>query len=89
MQNCTEGNEGNEEPGRKIVISDPHCVRCQDFTRERQLTFPLLLLFNLQQTFKSIQRHLSEFHKELSIRGTEHRSGVLFWGVGGEFWSSH
>jgi hypothetical protein len=33
-----------------------HRVRPQDFTRQRQLTFPLLMLFVLQQTVKSIQR---------------------------------
>ena len=38
-----------------------HRVRPQDFTRQRQLTFPLLMLFVLQQTVKSIQRHLHEF----------------------------
>src|SRR5215471_787509 len=43
-----------------------HRVRPQAFTRERQLTFPLLMLFILQQTVKSIQRHLSEFLNELS-----------------------
>src|SRR5215472_17185302 len=43
-----------------------HRVRPQDFTRERQLTFALLMLFVLQQTVKSIQRHLSEFLNELS-----------------------
>ena len=31
-----------------------HRVRPQDFTRQRQLTFPLLMLFFLQQTIKSI-----------------------------------
>jgi hypothetical protein len=43
-----------------------HRVRPQDFTRERQLTFPLLMLFVLQQTVKSIQRHLHEFLDELA-----------------------
>lgn len=43
-----------------------HRVRPQDFTRQRQLTFPLLMLFVLQQTIKSIQRHLSEFLDELA-----------------------
>ena len=33
-----------------------HRVRPQDFTRERQLTFPVLMLFVLQQTVKSILR---------------------------------
>lgn len=41
-----------------------HWVRPQDFTRERQLTFPLLMLFLLQQTVKSLQRHLHEFLDE-------------------------
>ena len=36
------------------------------FTRQRQLTFPLLMLFVLQQTVKSIQRHLHEFLDELA-----------------------
>ena len=43
-----------------------HRVRPQDFTRQRQLTFPLLMLFVLQQTIKSIQRHLHEFLNELA-----------------------
>src|ERR1035437_5299433 len=43
-----------------------HRVRPQDFTRQRQLTFPLLMLFLLQQTVKSIQRHLHEFLDELT-----------------------
>ena len=43
-----------------------HRVRPQDFTRQRQLTFPLLMLFVLQQTIKSIQRHLHEFLDELA-----------------------
>jgi hypothetical protein len=38
-----------------------HRVRPQDFTRQCQLTFPRLMLFVLQQTVKSIQRHLHEF----------------------------
>ncbi len=54
---------------RKLLDPDflaRHRVRPQDFTRRRQLTFPLLMLFILQQTIKSIQRHLSEFLNELS-----------------------
>ncbi len=43
-----------------------HRVRSQDFTRERQLTFPVLMLFVLQQTVKSIQRHLHEFLDNLA-----------------------
>ena len=43
-----------------------HRVRPQDFTRERQLTFPLLMLFVLQQTVKSIQRHLQSLLNELA-----------------------
>ena len=43
-----------------------HRVRSQDFTRERQLTFPVLMLFVLQQTVKSIQRHLHEFLDDLA-----------------------
>ena len=43
-----------------------HRVRPQDFTRHRQLTFPLLTLFILQQTVKSIQRHLHDFLQDLA-----------------------
>ena len=43
-----------------------HRVRPQDFTRQRQLTFPVLMLFVLQQTVKSIQRHLHEFLDNLA-----------------------
>lgn len=46
-------------------LSDPefmkrHRFRDQDFTRHRQLTFPVVMLFILQKTAKSIQRHLHE-----------------------------
>ena len=43
-----------------------HRVRPQDFTRHRQLTFPVMMLFILQKTIKSIQRHLHEFLDELA-----------------------
>lgn len=41
-------------------------VRAEDFTRQRQLTFPLVMLFTLQKTVKSLQRHLHEFLDELA-----------------------
>src|SRR5688572_18924594 len=43
-----------------------HRVRPEDFTRQRQLTFPVLMLFILQKTVKSIQRHLHEFLDDLA-----------------------
>src|SRR6266478_9567254 len=46
-----------------------HRVRPEDFTRERQLTFPIVMLFVLQKTVKSIQRHLHEFLDELAGGG--------------------
>lgn len=42
-----------------------HRVRPEDFTRQRQLTFPIVMLFVLQKTVKSIQRHLNDFLDEL------------------------
>jgi len=42
-----------------------HRLRPQDFTRQRQLTFPVVMLFVLQKTVKSIQRHLHEFLNEV------------------------
>src|SRR6266404_6293275 len=47
-------------------VSARHRVRPQDFTRQRQLTFPLLRLFLLPQTVKSIQRHVHEFLDDLA-----------------------
>jgi len=44
---------------------DRHRMRRQDFTRECQLTFPVVMLFILQKTAKSIQRHLHEFLNRL------------------------
>lgn len=46
-----------------------HRVRPEDFTRQRQLTFPVVMLFVLQKTVKSIQRHLHEFLDELAGGG--------------------
>jgi len=43
-----------------------HRVRSKDFTRHRQLTFPVVMLFVLQKTVKSIQNHLYAFLKELA-----------------------
>src|SRR5437762_6091344 len=43
-----------------------HRVRPQDFTRNRHLPFPLLMLFILQKTVKSLQRHLDEFLDDLA-----------------------
>ena len=43
-----------------------HRVRAADFTRQRQLTFPVIMLFALQKTAKSLQRHLHEFLDELA-----------------------
>src|SRR2546430_10252288 len=48
-----------------------HRVRPEDFTRQRQLTFPIVMLFTLQKTVKSIQRHLHEFLDQLA-------GGILF-----------
>jgi hypothetical protein len=55
----------------RTMLCDPsflarHRVRPQDFTRDCQLTFPVLMLFILQKTIKSIQRHLHEFLHELA-----------------------
>src|SRR5713226_3290757 len=52
-----------------LQFSGRHRVRPQDFTRERQLTFPVVMLFVLQKTVKSIQRHLHEFLNELAGGG--------------------
>jgi len=38
----------------------------KDFTRERVLTFPVVMLLLLQKTTRSVQRHLQSFLRELS-----------------------
>ena len=43
-----------------------HRSRPRDFTRTRQLTFPVVMIFILQKTVRSIQRHLHEFLDELA-----------------------
>jgi hypothetical protein len=43
-----------------------HRVRPEAFTRACPLTFPVLLLFVLQKTVKSLQRHLHEFLDDLA-----------------------
>lgn len=42
-----------------------HRKRPQDFTRERVLSFPVVMLLLLQKTTKSVQRHLNSFLHEL------------------------
>jgi len=43
-----------------------HRVRPQDFIRQRQLTFPLIMLFILQKSLKSVKNHLTEFLDSLA-----------------------
>ena len=43
-----------------------HRLRPVDFTRHRQLSFTVVVLFILQKTVKSLQRHLHEFLGELA-----------------------
>lgn len=43
-----------------------HRARREDFTRHRQLSLPIVMLFTLQKTVKSLQRHLHEFLDELA-----------------------
>lgn len=52
-----------------LQFTQRHRVRPEDFTRERQLTFPVVMLFVLQKTVKSIQRHLHELLNELAGDG--------------------
>lgn len=42
-----------------------HRIRTADFTRDRLLTFPIVMLLLLQKTSKSIQRHLHSFFHQL------------------------
>ncbi|HYG35389.1 MAG TPA: IS4 family transposase [Clostridia bacterium] len=44
-----------------------HRSRPQDFTRHRCLSFSLVMLFTLQKTLKSVQRHLNEVLRQLAV----------------------
>jgi hypothetical protein len=65
---------------RQSSFLDRHRVRPQDFTRDCQLTFTVVMLGVLQKTVKSIQRHLHEFLDELS-------AGELFEPVTSGAWT--
>ena len=43
-----------------------HRVRPQDFTRRRKLPFLFIMLFILQKTVRSVQRHLHDFLQEVA-----------------------
>ena len=47
-----------------------HRQRPEDFTRERVLTFPVLMLLLLQKSLKSLQNHLHEFLWQLGQGGS-------------------
>jgi len=55
---------------RAKIIAPEFCARhrrrAADFTRERVLTFPVVMLLLLQKTTKSVQRHLHSFFHQLS-----------------------
>jgi hypothetical protein len=44
-----------------------HRRRATDFTRQRVLTFPVLMLLLLQKSLKSLQTHLQEFLGQLAV----------------------
>lgn len=54
---------------RARIFAPDFCARhrrcARDFTRERVLPFPVVMLFLLQKTTKSVQRHLHSFFHEL------------------------
>jgi hypothetical protein len=55
---------------RGLIGAVDFCVRHRhrekDFTRERVLTFPVVVLLLLQKTTQSLQRHLQSFFREMS-----------------------
>lgn len=54
---------------RALIWAEVFCARHRrrdkDFTRERVLTFPVVVLLLLQKTTRSVQRHLQSFFREL------------------------
>jgi len=58
-----------EQLRQRLVAPDlcaRHRRRATDFTRERVLTFPVLMLLLLQKSLKSLQAHLHEFLGQLA-----------------------
>src|SRR5580698_3277774 len=54
----------------KLIAPDfcaRHRRRAQDFTRDRVLTFPVVMLLLLQKTTKSVQRHLHSFFHQMGL----------------------
>lgn len=56
-----------------------HRARAADFTRERLLTFPVVMLFLLQKTTRSIQRHLHSFFHQLWPQQSQHTASGGAW----------
>src|ERR1035437_1035804 len=48
-----------------------HRIRPQAFTRNRSLTFPVVILLILQKTVKSVQRHLHEFLAQVASENAD------------------
>lgn len=66
-----------EELRQRLVASDfcaRHRRRASDFTRQRRLTFPVLMLLLLQKSLKSLQAHLQAFLSQLA--GGAHAEGL-------------
>lgn len=66
-----------EQLRQRLVASDfcaRHRRRGTDFTRQRRLTFPVLMLLVLQKSLKSLQAHLHEFLSQLA--GGAHAAGL-------------
>jgi hypothetical protein len=58
-----------EELRQRLIAPDfcaRHRRRATDFTRQRVLTFPVLMLLLLQKSLKSLQNHLQEFLGQLA-----------------------
>ena len=54
---------------RAPAFLDRHRVAPQAFTRQRVLTFPIVMLLILQKTVKSLQLHLNEFLDQWNEKG--------------------
>ena len=63
---------------RERIMAPDFCTRHRrrpaDFTRERKLTFPILMLLLLQKSLKSLQAHAHEFFFQLQ-QGLPSQSG--------------
>ena len=61
------------------AFKERHRSHAKAFTRRRLLTFPVVMLFILQKTARSVQRHLHEFFQMLALEANADPVSASAW----------